>query len=154
MSAQSRAAPTTGIDLAVDDMRLRVRPDIGCSISNLTKSAQPLLRPATLLDESSGDPLRLACFPMIPYCNRIAGGRFRWRGRDVALARNMEGEPNSIHGCAWRKPLARGVALDEHARMRISARPSRATAGLALGVCRNPRVSAWQQPSRGGDERG
>ena len=104
MSAQPHAAPNTGIDLTVDDMRLRVRPDIGCSISNLTKSTQPLLRPATPLDESSGDPLRLACFPMIPYCNRIAGGRFRWRGRDVVLARNMGGEPHSIHGCAWRKP--------------------------------------------------
>ncbi|MDT9598919.1 aldose 1-epimerase [Sphingosinicella rhizophila] len=53
-------------------------------------------RPASILEA--------ACFPLVPYCNRIRNGRFRFRGRDVTLAPNMEGDPSPLHGQGWLSP--------------------------------------------------
>ncbi len=36
-----------------------------------------------------------------PYCNRIRGGRFTFRGREVTLPRNMESDPSPLHGDGW-----------------------------------------------------
>jgi len=40
-------------------------------------------------------------FPLVPYVNRIRGGRFAFRGRDVSLAPNMAGDPSPLHGQGW-----------------------------------------------------
>ena len=43
-----------------------------------------------------------ACsFPLVPYVNRIRGGCFRFRGREVRLAPNMPGDPSPLHGQGW-----------------------------------------------------
>ena len=46
-------------------------------------------------------PLEASCFPLVPYANRIAGGRFDWQGRKVQLERNFTPETSSIHGLGW-----------------------------------------------------
>ncbi|MDB5693645.1 MAG: aldose 1-epimerase [Alphaproteobacteria bacterium] len=45
-----------------------------------------------------------ACFPLVPFCNRIRGGRFTFRGRDVALRPNLAGDPSPLHGQGWLSP--------------------------------------------------
>ncbi len=49
----------------------------------------------------SASPLDAACFPMVPWCNRIAGGRFGWDSGVVALTPNFLPEPHAIHGHGW-----------------------------------------------------
>jgi aldose 1-epimerase len=48
--------------------------------------------------------LDAACFPLVPYVNRIRGGRFSFRGREVVLAPNMAGDPSPLHGQGWLGP--------------------------------------------------
>jgi aldose 1-epimerase len=48
--------------------------------------------------------LDAACFPLVPYVNRIGGGRFVFRGREVRLAPNMAGDPSPLHGQGWLNP--------------------------------------------------
>lgn len=48
--------------------------------------------------------LEAACFPLVPFVNRIRGSRFRFRGRDVALSPNMAGDANVLHGQGWLNP--------------------------------------------------
>jgi aldose 1-epimerase len=43
-------------------------------------------------------------FPLVPYSNRIRGGRFTFRGREVSIARNMASDPSPLHGQAWLAP--------------------------------------------------
>jgi aldose 1-epimerase len=43
-------------------------------------------------------------FPLVPYVNRIRGGRFTFRGRAVSLAPNMAGDPSPLHGQGWLNP--------------------------------------------------
>ena len=47
---------------------------------------------------------RRASFPLVPYVNRIRGGRFTFRGREVRLAPNMAGDPSPLHGQGWLSP--------------------------------------------------
>jgi aldose 1-epimerase len=48
--------------------------------------------------------LDMGNFPLIPYVNRIRGGRFAFRGREVVLAPNMAGDPSPLHGQGWLAP--------------------------------------------------
>lgn len=45
-----------------------------------------------------------SCYPLIPYSNRIAQGRFSFEGVEHRLALNFGDHPHSIHGNAWQKP--------------------------------------------------
>ena len=56
------------------------------------------LRPAS---DSVRSVLETACFPMLPFCNRVADARFSYSGRDVQLAPNFPPEPHAIHGFGW-----------------------------------------------------
>jgi aldose 1-epimerase len=45
-----------------------------------------------------------ACFPLVPFVNRIRGGCFTFRGREVRLRPNMPGDPSPLHGQGWLNP--------------------------------------------------
>ncbi len=49
------------------------------------------------------DPRQLASFPLVPYSNRIAHGRFPWDGKVHQLQRNMPPEPHTIHGVGFQR---------------------------------------------------
>lgn len=53
---------------------------------------------------AGADPLETACFPMVPFANRIARGRFAFGDREVRIPGNWRGDPHPIHGQAWREP--------------------------------------------------
>jgi aldose 1-epimerase len=48
--------------------------------------------------------LDAACFPLVPYVNRIRGGSFAFRRREVRLRPNMAGDPSPLHGQGWLSP--------------------------------------------------
>lgn len=66
----------------------------------------PLMRPTLPSDvDAAGvvDPNRLACYPLLPWSNRIAHGGFFYGGRRVALELNRAGDAWPIHGSAWQR---------------------------------------------------
>lgn len=46
-------------------------------------------------------PLQSACFPLVPYSNRIAEGRFAFAGRQVRIAPNLPPQRHPLHGTGW-----------------------------------------------------
>ena len=93
------------ITLAAGPLELVVAPRVGGSIAALdfvgSAGRVPVLRgerriPASVLDAAS--------FPLVPFVNRIRGGAFRFRGREVRLAPNMVGDPSPLHGQGWLSP--------------------------------------------------
>ena len=52
-------------------------------------------------DGISADRCDLACFPMVPWVNRISEGGFEHAGRRFAVACNRADEPYPIHGAGW-----------------------------------------------------
>lgn len=49
-------------------------------------------------------PGQLACFPLVPWSNRMAPDGFEFEGRVVRPAANRAGEPCPIHGHGWQQP--------------------------------------------------
>jgi aldose 1-epimerase len=89
------------IELQAGPLRLALRPDLGGCVAGLWHGTQPVLHsfdPAQL----SG-PRPSACFPLVPYSNRIGQRRFHWQGQDIELAANVD-EPNTLHGVGWQRP--------------------------------------------------
>lgn len=80
-------------------LRLTFDPELGGAITSLTRDGEDLLRPTP---EQATDVLEAACFPLVPYANRIADGRFTFGGRTAALSRNMAGQVHPLHGDGWR----------------------------------------------------
>jgi aldose 1-epimerase len=58
-------------------------------------------------------------FPLVPYVNRIRGGRFTFRGREVRLAPNMKGDPSPLHGQGWLNPWTVESASTAEAELRF-----------------------------------
>ena len=54
------------------------------------------------------EPNALACYPLVPWSNRIGHGRFSFEGNTFQLAPNYPPEPYPIHGDGWLSALERG----------------------------------------------
>lgn len=86
------------------DLALDLCPKWGGAIAGFCCGDRALLRPGGEAFLQRGDPRLAACFPLVPFSNRIADGRFRFRGRTYELARNFPPEPHAIHGQGWQLP--------------------------------------------------
>lgn len=86
------------IELVAGDWRAAIRPELGGALVGLWRGDVPVLRATP----AAGDVLEAACFPLVPFCNRIADGRFSFGGHDVEIAPNLPGQAHPLHGFGWR----------------------------------------------------
>lgn len=78
----------------------------GGGLSRFVWRGRDVFRPAR-----PGSPFELACFPLVPFSNRIANGRFAWGGHEYSVAPNIPGggHPHPLHGFGW---LSRWTLVD------------------------------------------
>jgi len=87
------------VTLAAGRLSLELNPATGGSISALRWDRErPVMRACSGGHE---DVLDAASFPLVPFVNRIRGGSFTFRGREVRLTPNMAGDANPLHGQGW-----------------------------------------------------
>lgn len=86
------------IALRAGDWRATLAPELGGSVLSLDWRGQPVFRPTP---DGTTDILETACFPLVPYANRIAEGRFVFEGRSVQLPVLDRFAPHAIHGEGW-----------------------------------------------------
>ncbi|MBW8785550.1 MAG: aldose 1-epimerase [Novosphingobium sp.] len=105
------------MDLSAGDYRLVLAPERGGSILRFDWRGEPLMRPVC-----GPSVLDVACFPLVPFSNRIAHGRFVAGGREVRLQPNFPGSdhPHPLHGFGWLSAWSvvshdAGSAVLEHA---------------------------------------
>jgi aldose 1-epimerase len=95
----------SSLSLASDSLRLQISPSLGGSISAFAwpggDDPRPVLRPSPKPLERVLDA---ASFPLVPFVNRIRGGCFTFRGRQVRLKPNMAGDSSPLHGQGWTRP--------------------------------------------------
>ena len=77
-----------------------VAPEIGGAILSLSVGGVPILRPTL---EGCRDVLDTACFPLVPFANRIDSGQFVFRGREILLPEDPAAPPHAHHGQGWRR---------------------------------------------------
>jgi aldose 1-epimerase len=88
----------SGVILEGGDWRAEVQPETGGIIASLAHSGVEVLRS---LPAGSTDPLSAACFPLVPFANRVAGAAFPLAGSHVQLPRNFPPESSNLHGIGW-----------------------------------------------------
>ena len=96
------------VTLQNEHLHAQVLPAIGGGLARLDALAgghrRTLLRACQVHDGAPDPtPSQLACFPLVPWSNRIAGAGFHFAGRRIDLAPNRAGEPCPIHGEGWQQ---------------------------------------------------
>src|SRR5437868_8907735 len=112
------------VKLGAGSLRLELSPSIGGSISAFEwlgdGAPRPILREC---HSPSEKVLDAACFPLVPFVNRIRGGRFSFREREVRLEPNMAGDPSPLHGQGWLAVWKVEAADDRRALLRFRHEP-------------------------------
>lgn len=86
------------LTLGAGDYRIDIDPRRGGSVLQFDWNGMPLFR-----RDKGPSVLDAACFPLVPFSNRIAFGRFQAGKRTVTLAPNFPGtdHPHTLHGFGW-----------------------------------------------------
>lgn len=103
------------LELSAGDYRLLLQPERGGSVAAFEWRGHPLFRPTcgpSILD--------VGCFPLVPFSNRVAFGRFESFGEAVRLSRNFPGtdHPHTVHGFGWLAPWDAIKSGANHALLR------------------------------------
>lgn len=102
-------------------LQLEIVPHLGGGIARFDWCdggvAVPILRRCA---DPAGvtDPNQLACYPLLPFSNRVGGGCFEIDGRIVSVPCNRADESLPIHGDGWLS--AWDVASQSHSRLRLT----------------------------------
>jgi aldose 1-epimerase len=107
------------LELTNQWMRVVLAPEVGGGIARFDwlgkDSPFALMRPCRSALTGKGtppiDPNDLACYPLVPWSNRITGGGFTYNGVRVELPLNRADDDYPIHGTGWQ----RGWKVERHA---------------------------------------
>ena len=135
--------PTTLLTLRDSLTQLTLAPELGASLVNWVRlsDGRALLRHSDEQALDAANPRRLACYPLLPWSNRIGGGGFATPAGWQPLSANTDHEPLPIHGSAWQQPWQVVDVTSDSASLQLDSQvhfPYRATlqVGLANGCLR------------------
>ncbi|HEX2547992.1 MAG TPA: aldose 1-epimerase [Ramlibacter sp.] len=90
------------IELRAGALRCELLPELGGCVAGMWLDSQPVLRsqPAAQLQSAR----QSACYPLVPFSNRVGHATVQWQGTQLPLVRNNGDEPHAIHGMGWQRP--------------------------------------------------
>jgi aldose 1-epimerase len=111
------------LTLANDRLRIDLAPALGGGMTRFEwhgdgGAPTPIFRGCPSANADT-DPNALACYPLLPYSNRIGGARFEFDGREVNVPRNRAAEPLPIHGDGWLRAWRVVERGDTHATLSL-----------------------------------
>ena len=106
-------------DLVCGRMRLVLEPETGGAIAALTCGGVALLRPVSDPRLRAQHGRAVAGYPLVPFANRVAWGRFAVAGRAHALDLNFGDHPHTIHGNGWMRAWQVVESGDAHALLAL-----------------------------------
>ncbi len=89
------------IELRKNGLSVTVDPENGGRICEALIDGVPFLR--SLSHSADLDPRHSACFPLVPFSNRIENGQFRFDGTEYRVSPNLIGDPHPVHGEGWQR---------------------------------------------------
>lgn len=105
--------------LVTPNAALVITPAIGGAIVAFTVRGVPILRPTAPDALARGDVRDTACYPLVPYSNRIRDAALQFAGRRYALARNFGDSPHAIHGVGWQRAWRVAESSTDRARLAL-----------------------------------
>ncbi|MGC8536671.1 MAG: aldose 1-epimerase [Rhizomicrobium sp.] len=91
------------LTLSVGLMEARIAPEIGGALLSLRYDGRSLMRETPNEAIAAGNVRLTAGFPLVPYVNRIADGRFEFSDRSYRLATNFPDSSHPLHGIGWQR---------------------------------------------------
>ena len=91
------------LTLSAGELSLDLAPAIGGAIAGFRHGDFDLMRPTPEAAISKGLVRQASCYPLLPYSNRIAHGRFTFGDETHQLTHNFGDHPHSIHGNSWQR---------------------------------------------------
>ena len=92
----------TLLSLRAGRLAVDLAPEAGGSIARFTiDDSIDVLRPASAEALASGRGNDTACYPLVPFSNRIADGHLAFDGQQVVLEPNWPGLRHPMHGDGW-----------------------------------------------------
>lgn len=89
------------IECTSGDTHIAVAPELGGALAWLRWRGQNILRP---LDPHGIQRANMCgSYPLIPWSNRIADGRFAFDGQPFQVTRNVPDNPHALHGIGWQQ---------------------------------------------------
>lgn len=116
---QKSSFPVSLITLSSGSSVCTIAPAVGGSIASWHIDGQPMLRSAAA---GATDPRDMASFPLLPYSNRIARGRFSVGTECISLAQTWPDEQHVLHGVGMLLPWDVVEIGPDIARLRLSYR--------------------------------
>ncbi|KRB04094.1 hypothetical protein ASD86_17275 [Lysobacter sp. Root690] len=112
--------------LASAGLRARIVPEWGGALLGLDAvidgQLAPLMRATPFAPSPDGvvaDSNQLACYPLLPWSNRISDDGFDFDGRRIDLPRNRDDEPWPIHGSGWQRAWRVAYAAADEALLTL-----------------------------------
>lgn len=129
------------LTLSAGESSIVVAPEFGAGLTGWLLGPTPLLRRALPQAVLEGDPHAMACFPLLPYGNRLGHARFHWSGTEYTISRNFGDQPHAIHGVGWQRPWTVAEVSPQAVTMTLDHQPDeawpfafRATVAYALSA--------------------
>ena len=91
----------TSLSLRAGRLAVELAPQAGGSIARFRHDDIDLMRPMTEEAMASGRGNDAACYPLVPFSNRIANGRLVFDGQEFSLEQNWPGVRHPMHGEGW-----------------------------------------------------
>jgi aldose 1-epimerase len=91
------------LELVEGTARVALLHDVGGAIAAFTWRGRDVLRPMPAEAIAAGNVRLAACYPLVPYSNRIRDARLRFEGTAHELVRNFGDHPHAIHGVGWQR---------------------------------------------------
>ena len=121
------AIVATVVTLSAGALRVVIAPEVGGALAAFYETTPdgPLhwLRPAAPAAFAERDPLRMASFLLLPYCNRIRDARFEFDGGTIDLAGNDARFAHALHGNAWRRAWQVGARTESSVQLHFEHEP-------------------------------
>lgn len=112
------------LTLAAGDARVVVAPGAGGAIASFQWRGEHVLRATGAEALAAGNVRQHACYPLVPYSNRIANATLLTReGGAFPLARNFGEHPHAIHGVGWQRAWSIDAVEPARATLTLVHRP-------------------------------
>jgi len=107
------------LHLTCGRLNATISPHVGGSLASFEADGQAMMRQA---GDNAGDPLEMACYPLLPFIGRIAFGHFRFDNRDITLRAHPLAAPHALHGEGWQQPWHIIEHSETHASLGLTHR--------------------------------
>ena len=101
------------------DSLVTLCPEIGGTIARFSWRGIDILRPAPETAIREGTVRQMACYPLVPYSNRIGHADLIVAGQRHRLRANAPPEPHALHGFGWQRAWQVLVHEENSAKLQL-----------------------------------